>query len=209
MYLTLTSSAAAEIVVKKSRFLAVVDRANSEVAAREAIASARSSNPAAGHHCSAILVGDLPGNRIERCSDDGEPTGTAGGPMLAVLTGRDLTNVVAVVTRYFGGTELGTGGLARAYSDAVSTALDEARLSKRVRRELVRVEFDHSDAGRIEAGLRARGVDVVSIDYRARAVVTLAAADADTVRAVLASLTAGAAEPEPLGVTYVEIPVRS
>lgn len=144
---------------------------------------------------------------IERSSDDGEPSGTAGAPMLEVLRGLDLTNVAAVVTRYFGGTKLGTGGLARAYSGAVAEALDGAPLLRRERRELVRVTLELSDIGRIESELRARGVEVVSIDYPARAVMTLAAKEPDTVEGLLAGFTGGQAVPERVGSTYVEVPV--
>ena len=172
MFVTIAGSVAAEAIVKKSRFLALIERAESEDAARRVVASARSAHPGAGHHCSAFLIGDIAGARIERSSDDGEPTGTAGHPMLEVLAGRDLTNVVAVVSRYFGGTKLGTGGLARAYSGAVAQALTDARLVRRERRELVRVELSHADVGRIESELRTRGVEVVSIEYLARAAVT-------------------------------------
>ena len=191
--------------MKKSRFLALIERAESEDAARRVVASARSAHPGAGHHCSAFLIGDIAGARIERSSDDGEPTGTAGHPMLEVLAGRDLTNVVAVVSRYFGGTKLGTGGLARAYSGAVAQALTDARLVRRARRELVRVELSHADVGRIESELRTRGVEVVSIEYLARAAVTFSTVNPDLLEGLLASSTAGEARPERLGSQYVDV----
>ncbi|MCZ4275001.1 IMPACT family protein [Rhodococcoides yunnanense] len=205
MFVTIAGSVAAEAIVKKSRFLALIERAESEDAARRVVASARSAHPGAGHHCSAFLIGDIPGARIERSSDDGEPTGTAGHPMLEVLAGRDLTNVVAVVSRYFGGTKLGTGGLARAYSGAVAQALTDARLVRRERRELVRVELSHADVGRIESELRTRGVEVVSIEYLARAVITFSTVDPDLLEGLLASSTAGEARPERLGSQYVDV----
>ena len=207
MFVTIAGSVAAEAIVKKSRFLALIERAESEDAARRVVASARSAHPGAGHHCSAFLIGDIPGARIERSSDDGEPTGTAGHPMLEVLAGRDLTNVVAVVSRYFGGTKLGTGGLARAYSGAVAQALTDARLVRRERRELVRVELSHADVGRIESELRTRGVgvEVVSIEYLARAAVTFSTVNPDLLEGLLASSTAGEARPERLGSQYVDV----
>ncbi|MGB3169747.1 MAG: YigZ family protein [Rhodococcus sp. (in: high G+C Gram-positive bacteria)] len=205
MFVTIAGSVAAEAIVKKSRFLALIERAESEDAARRVVASARSAHPGAGHHCSAFLIGDIAGARIERSSDDGEPTGTAGHPMLEVLAGRDLTNVVAVVSRYFGGTKLGTGGLARAYSGAAAQALTDARLVRRERRELVRVELSHADVGRIESELRTRGVEVVSIEYLARAVITFSTVDPDLLEGLLASSTAGEARPERLGSQYVDV----
>ena len=205
MFVTIAGSVAAEAIVKKSRFLALIERAESEDAARRVVASARSAHPGAGHHCSAFLIGDIAGARIERSSDDGEPTGTAGHPMLEVLAGRDLTNVVAVVSRYFGGTKLGTGGLARAYSGAVAQALTDARLVRRERRELVRVELSHADVGRIESELRTRGVEVVLIEYPARAAVTFSTVNPDLLEGLLASSTAGEARPERLGSQYVDV----
>lgn len=124
--------------------------------------------------------------------------------MLEVLTGHNLTNVVAVVTRFFGGTKLGTGGLTRAYSGAVAEALADARLNRRVQRDLIGVELDHADVGRIESELRGRGITVVSVDYRARAVLTLAVPDAEVVFGVLANLTSGTAEPALLGSEYID-----
>ncbi|MFC8180584.1 IMPACT family protein [Rhodococcus sp. NPDC057297] len=207
MFLTVVDRTTAEIEVKKSRFLAVVARADSEDRARAVIADARQSNSAAGHHCWAFVVGDLPGSRIARASDDGEPSGTAGTPILEVLTGRELTNVVAVVSRIYGGTKLGTGGLARAYAGAVVEALATATVRRRVQRRRVRVELDHADVGRIEADLRARGIDIVSVDYLSKAVLTLAAAEYTMIEGVLAGSTAGSAEPVRLGTDYVDAAV--
>ncbi|OZC45975.1 IMPACT family protein [Rhodococcoides fascians] len=207
MFLTVVDRTTAEIEVKKSRFLAVVARADSEDRARAVIAAARQSNSAARHHCSAFVVGDLPGSRIARASDDGEPSGTAGTPILEVLTGRELTNVVAVVSRIYGGTKLGTGGLARAYAGAVVEALATATVRRRVQRRRVRVELDHADVGRIEADLRARGIDIVSVDYLSTAVLTLAAAEYAMIESALAGSTAGSAEPVRLGTDYVDAAV--
>lgn len=107
--------------VKGSRFIAWVAPAETEEEALELLARARSEHPDATHHCSAWRIGEA-----VRFSDDGEPGGTAGRPMLEVLLKRDLMNLAAVVVRYFGGTRLGAGGLVRAYSGAVARALDNA-----------------------------------------------------------------------------------
>ncbi|MDR1512366.1 MAG: YigZ family protein, partial [Propionibacteriaceae bacterium] len=95
-------------MIKKSRFLATVARADDEAAARAVVGEERSRHPLARHHCTAFIVESGSGRPTERSSDDGEPPGTAGTPMLAQLRGSGLVNVVAVVTRYFGGVKLGT-----------------------------------------------------------------------------------------------------
>lgn len=109
---TIENRVDAELEIKRSRFVAVVDRTETEGQARETIRVTRAAGSDAQHHCSAIILGD--DLRVEWPNGDGEPSGTAGAPILEVLRGRDLTNVAAVVTRYFGGINLGTGGLAHA-----------------------------------------------------------------------------------------------
>lgn len=141
-----------EFVEKKSRFITHLVPVTSVADADEAIAAIRKQFWDARHNCTAMVTGVL-GDQA-RSSDDGEPSGTAGVPMLEVLRRRQLTDLVAIVTRYFGGIKLGAGGLVRAYSTAVSEALDHARLVHR--RELVRatVTVDHGDAGRVDHMLR-------------------------------------------------------
>ena len=110
-----------EIVEKKSRFIATVIPAGSEEEVLAFIESVRKKYWDARHHCFAYVIGER--NELQRCSDDGEPSGTAGKPMLEVLLGEEIHNVAVVVTRYFGGTLLGTGGLVRAYSAATKQGL--------------------------------------------------------------------------------------
>ncbi|MDN5727686.1 MAG: YigZ family protein, partial [Propionibacteriales bacterium] len=119
---TLAASVQHQLVIKKSRFLARVAPVANAGEADEVINAVRKQHWEARHHCVAMITG-LAGDRA-RSSDDGEPSGTAGVPMLEVLRRRHLTDVVAVVSRWFGGTKLGAGGLVRAYSSAVSAALD-------------------------------------------------------------------------------------
>ena len=210
---TIAGRVECETEVKKSRFVAVVDRAGTEAEARAMIAAARKADPASGRHCSAFIVDSSAGDtltdadqRIERSNDDGEPSGTAGTPMLDVLRGHHLTNVVAVVSRYFGGTKLGTGGLARAYGGAVTEALSEATFLTRARREIMTLELDHAEVGRVESELRGHGVFVVGTSYGASAVLTVAVPDADSTAALIASITAGRVIPVLDGHMYVEIP---
>lgn len=141
-----------EIVIKKSRFIAHIAPVDSVEAAEAAIAGIRKRAWDAGHNCTAMVTGLL-GDQA-RSSDDGEPSGTAGIPMLEVLRRRELTDVVAVVTRYWGGVKLGAGGLVRAYSTATSEALDLARLVRRESLTQVRIEVAHADAGRYDNLLR-------------------------------------------------------
>lgn len=141
-----------EIVIKKSRFIATVEPVDSVDDAEAVIARLRKRWWDARHNCSAMVTGLL-GDQA-RSSDDGEPSGTAGVPMLEVLRRRELTDVVAVVTRYFGGVKLGAGGLVRAYSSAVSEAVDQAALVHRQSLTQVTIDVSHADAGRFDNLLR-------------------------------------------------------
>ncbi|MCV7192658.1 IMPACT family protein [Mycolicibacterium brumae] len=187
-----------ETEVKRSRFITRLRRADSVDDANALIARARRAEPDAGHHCFAYIVGDEPESRIERSGDDGEPGGTAGLPMLQALKGRDLVNVAAVVSRHFGGVKLGAGGLARAYSGAVTVAIDQTALRPRVRWEVCRLEADHAEAGRVESELRSRGYEILEVAYGRRAELTVACADPDEFASAVGDITAGRGRPERL-----------
>ncbi|MGA4691218.1 MAG: IMPACT family protein [Rhodococcus sp. (in: high G+C Gram-positive bacteria)] len=194
-----------ETEVKHSRFLAAVRRVDTADAALAFVDEQRRLYPDARHHCWAFVVGDAPSARAERSSDDGEPGGTAGIPMLQVLHHRDLVNVAVVVTRWFGGIKLGAGGLVRAYSGAVATALDEAPLVERRQQEKFTLAIDHGEAGRVEAELRGRGVAVLDVAYADRVVFTVAGRERSELEGWVASLTSGAGELEPAGVDWIDI----
>ena len=171
-YRTLARDAHGEIEEKNSRFLCRIAPSDSEEAARAVIEAERRTHHDARHHCSAFVLG--PDGRIERSNDDGEPAGTAGTPMLDVLRGSGYRDVTAVVTRWFGGTKLGAGGLVRAYGDAVRAALEDARPRER---RLVREHsliVAHAEAGRIENDLRVAGFVVTGTDYAERATLHVA-----------------------------------
>lgn len=190
-YLTIARDGSAEVEVDRSRFLCTLVRTEEEPLARATTEAARKDHWEAGHHCSAFRIG--PDGEVERSNDDGEPSGTAGAPMLAVLRGREVSDVVAVVTRWFGGVLLGTGGLARAYADAVRSALDEVGTLERRLLEDCSVRIDHAGVGRLQHDLRSRGVTVVGVDYEDQAILRLATspdAHEQTV-SLLAELTAG------------------
>jgi len=141
-----------ESVVRKSRFIADLAPVADAEGSDTVLTAIRREFHDARHHCTAMVFGL---DRSEqRSNDDGEPAGTAGAPMLAVLRASGLTDVIAVVTRYFGGTLLGAGGLVRAYSESVSTALAQAQLLDRRRVTLFTAATEHADAGRLEHLLR-------------------------------------------------------
>lgn len=194
-----------EIEVKRSRFIARIGRVQSEEQARAFIAAAREDYPDARHHCSAYIYRVDGAQPVERSSDDGEPAGTAGTPMLETLRGSGLCDVAAVVTRYFGGTKLGTGGLVSAYSTSTSQALEKVlRVTRKPRRVGV-VDLPHADAGRVEGELRAAGIEVLGVEYGAVARYTLAfdPARLPRVRERIAAATRGSAElADPAGPTY-------
>jgi uncharacterized YigZ family protein len=203
-YFTVARDGMAEIEVQKSRFLCTVARVTDEVEARGVIDAVRRQHWNARHHCNALVVG--PERSIEQSSDDGEPPGTGGAPILGVLRGRELTDVVAVVTRWFGGVMLGTGGLSRAYADATRAALEEVGLVERVLQELCEVSVDIAAVGRLEHDLRSRGARVLGVEYTGEA--SLQFAIPPQARAVaeeiIAELTSGSSELRVIGQRWVD-----
>ena len=201
-YRTVARTGAAEIEVKRSRFLCHVERVDSEQAARAVVERIRRQHWDARHHCSAFVLG--PDASVQRSSDDGEPSGTAGAPMLEVLRGRDLSDVVAVVTRWFGGTLLGAGGLVRAYGDAVRAALDAAGVRERQLSQRYDVPVGHADAGRRESDLRARGVQVLGVDYAEHATMHVSVPSGQGLDELLAELTGGSVTAAATGQAWVD-----
>jgi uncharacterized YigZ family protein len=205
-YLTIARAGEVETEVKRSRFLCRLRRVGDEYQARAVVDEARREHWDARHHCSAFILG--PAGQVQRSSDDGEPAGTAGAPMLEVLRGRGVSDVVAVVIRYFGGTLLGAGGLVRAYSDAVRAALDDVGVVRRRRMRLLDVTAEHAAAGRLEHDLRTRGVVVQEVTYADRATLRIAVPDEDVADLVetLAELTSGAVASREAGCVWADFP---
>lgn len=195
-----------EFEAKRSRFIGWIARATTEEEAREVINAAREEYPDARHHCSAFIVHQDAAQPIERSSDDGEPSGTAGKPMLEVLKGSGMQDVVAVAIRYFGGIKLGTGGLVSAYTESVADTLEHVPRVTREVRELGTVDFPHAEAGRIESELRTAGIDIVDVEYGRAATYTLAftPGERERVDALLAATTHGGAEMKEAGYRWVE-----
>lgn len=203
-----------ELEIKRSRFITVLRRTPDEDSARSLVSALRKEFHDARHHCSAFVLG--PDRGVQRSSDDGEPSGTAGLPMLEALLKRetspgltDLSDITAVVVRYFGGILLGAGGLVRAYSDSVSTALEAAPLVRRRRLRLCTVRVPHASAGRLENELRASGFLMAGTDYAAESAVLRLAlpddpAEVEQAAARLAALTAGSAALVPGGTEWVD-----
>lgn len=171
VFRSIREHARSELKVKGSRFIAEAFPVASEDEAAAHIDEVRRREHAATHHCTAYRIG--PSGEIFRHNDDGEPSGTAGAPILRQIEGRDLTNALVVVTRYFGGTKLGTGGLARAYSDAASDVLDRIKLIEHVISERVNVSFSYEDTAAAMLTIERLGAKVVGSEYGARTELSL------------------------------------
>ena len=152
-----------EIEEKRSRFIASVRPVSSEEEALEMIAGIKKKYWNARHNCFAYVIGER--SQLQRCSDDGEPQGTAGRPMLDVLLGEDIHDVCVVVTRYFGGILLGTGGLVRAYSQAVQEGLRNSEILLRQEGVRLVMQTDYTGLGKIQYLLGQRGIPVLNSDY--------------------------------------------
>lgn len=179
-----------EIEEKKSRFIATVVPVKSEQEAAAEIEKIRRKYWDARHNCHAYIIGD---KEITRCTDDGEPSGTAGRPMLEVLLGAGLHDVLVVVTRYFGGTLLGTGGLVRAYSKAVQSGLAASRMAVvRFGREL-QVFTDYNGIGKLQHILLDRDLTVTDTIYTEQVELRLLVplTEADSLEKEMTEATAG------------------
>ena len=207
---TLAAPVDDELVVKRSRFVAHVAPVRDVEQADAVVARIRKEAWDARHHCVAMVLG--PHADRQRSTDDGEPSGTAGVPMLEVLRHRSLTDVVAVVTRYFGGVLLGSGGLVRAYSSAVSGALDSARLLRRELLTEVTVDVPHAEAGRLDNMLRdwtpAHGALLTDTAYAEVARFTLLVPPGEVARLVddVAAASSGTLTPVPGDSRVVDVP---
>jgi uncharacterized YigZ family protein len=162
-YKTVKGQGEHEIVIQKSRFIAHVNRAETEEEAQNFIQHIKKIHWNATHNCSAYLIGEH--NQIQKANDDGEPSGTAGVPILEVLKKRDLRDTVVVVTRYFGGIKLGAGGLIRAYGKATSEGLDAVGIVERKLMRVMETTIDYTWLGKVENELRGSIYQLKTIHY--------------------------------------------
>lgn len=162
-YKTVYKGNEAEIIEKKSRFIATVCPVKTEEEAIAFIDSLKKKYWNATHNCSAYVIGER--FQIQRCSDDGEPSGTAGKPMLDVLLGEEIHDVVVVVTRYFGGTLLGTGGLVRAYSASTKAGLEASTVITKYHGSKIAIQTDYTGLGKIQYILGQRGLTILDSVY--------------------------------------------
>ena len=170
-YTSVFEGGSSEIVVKKSRFIAIIIPIKSEEAAEEFIEQIKKKNWNASHNCYAYIIGT--GNPIMRYSDDGEPSQTAGKPMLDILTTHGLTDVVAVVTRYFGGTLLGTGGLVKAYQSSVIEGLKCCHIITKELGILFHLTTDYTYIGKLQYYFNQEALPVLSTQYTDSILITL------------------------------------
>lgn len=201
-YTSIAAAVECETEISRSRFLCLLSPVGDEAAARERIAQARALHPRARHHCTAFVIG--PSGDLERSNDDGEPSGTAGAPMLEALRGGGVSDVVAVVVRYFGGVLLGTGGLTRAYRGAVTEALSLATPVVRQRLLTFDVRTGYASAATVEAEARRRGWPVEAtyggeVELR----IGVGKDEVEALRTCVERATAGEANLEAAGETWV------
>ena len=193
-YQTVYQGGSDEIVEKKSRFIAQVFPVTTEEEVTEILERERKKYWDARHNCYAFVLGA--GGEISRCSDDGEPSGTAGRPILEVLTGRELRNVLVIVTRYFGGTLLGTGGLVRAYSQATQAALEASRVITKQVGSCMSICTDYNGIGKLQYTAAQLQLAVLDTEYTDSVKMTLLVPDelCDKVRKEVTEVTAGQAK---------------
>ncbi len=152
-----------EIVEKKSRFIAYVKPVDTEEEANDFIESIKKKNWDARHNCSAVVIGE--NNEFSRCSDDGEPASTAGKPMLEVLINEGIHNVAVVVTRYFGGVLLGTGGLVRAYQGAVKEGLAASVIVEKQKGAKYKITTDYNGIGKLQYIIASLNIFTINTEY--------------------------------------------
>lgn len=162
-YYTIEKDGQFELEIKKSRFICHLKRVTNETDAQDFVSAIKKEHSKANHNCVAYLIGEH--DEIQRAYDDGEPSGTAGVPMLEVLKKRQLKNTVVVITRYFGGIKLGAGGLIRAYGKAVSQGLNEIGVVERKLHTQVTVLASYSASGKLENLLHESNYSIQDVLY--------------------------------------------
>lgn len=191
-----------EIVEKKSRFIAHTAAVNTEEEAQEFIEKIRKQYWDARHHCWAYRLGTI--QPVERCSDDGEPSGTAGKPILEVIQGENIFHIVVVVTRYFGGTLLGTGGLIRAYTKSAQEGIRNSRVVEKCLGQELLIACDYTVSGKIQYWAATEQIPLIGIDYTQEVVFHMIVEENQTeaVKEKLIEISSGKAQITELGEKY-------
>lgn len=202
MYKTILKDAKAEIEIKKSIFIGHAFFVKSEEEALEILGRVKEEHRPATHNCHAYIIGE--DGLTQRYSDDGEPSGTAGIPMLEVLKKEDMRNVLVIVTRYFGGTKLGAGGLVRAYTEGVVKALDEAKRCIRKNFTRTKVIYDYTFHGAIVNLLANENYKIIEENYTDKVEVTIDIGDDKSILDKIRDMTSANFETEDLEV--IELP---
>ena len=161
MFQSIENESIAEIIVKKSKFIATLYEANSKDEAEKILQDIRKKYFDAKHHCYAYII-----EKIEKCSDDGEPSGTAGAPLLALLKSANLKNVIIIVTRYFGGILLGTGGLVRAYTESAKNAIENAKIVYKDYGIQFEIEISYNNLKEILFICKNLDISIIKIEYQ-------------------------------------------
>lgn len=162
---TIDKSYQEQIIEKKSKFIANAFYINNIEEADEAIKNIKKQYYDAKHNCFAYIVIDKDGKKVQRASDDKEPSGTAGGPILNILNGMDLCNVIVIVTRYFGGILLGTGGLVRAYSEATTKVLKSSNIIEMEMGTLIKVQIEYNNVENLKYYCRKNNIKIIKENY--------------------------------------------
>lgn len=206
-YLTVKGYGEHEINIQRSRFITYIDRATTEEEAQQFIEKIKKKHWDATHNCSAYLIGE--NDEIQKANDDGEPSGTAGVPILEVLKKRRLKDTVVVVTRYFGGIKLGAGGLIRAYGGATSEGLNAVGIVERKLMQVIHTTIDYHWLGKVENELRQSPYILKEINYLEQVEVQAYVKKEDTDQFVdwMTNLTSGQASIVTGEVQYLENPV--
>ena len=190
LYNTVIGPGQAEQIIEKSRFICYVSPASSREEAEEFIDSIRKKHRDATHNVPAMVLGDK--MQIQWGSDDGEPQGTSGAPIVQMLVSQGITNVVIVVTRYFGGIKLGTGGLVRAYTSSAKLGLDAAGVGGVYEMEVLEYEMDYASYSKLES-MRSRSFEILGCEYgeRVKTELSFMPEEEESVIGVLTNLTGG------------------
>lgn len=206
-YRTIAHAGENEQIIKKSRFICAVARVTSKAAAEAFVQRVQAAHPKANHHVPAYLLGST--DAVQRATDDGEPSGTAGVPMLRVLQELQLHDVVAVTTRYFGGIKLGASGLIRAYAGSVSAAVASVGIVARVPQTALVLTLAYPQLGALEHWLATNNLQIVASQYTERVSLTINVADRElaATQAAITDLLNGQVDLATGAHSFAEVPV--